>query len=179
MTFFSKFFIKTQYSHAHIWSKNVNSVKTTLFYGHKSQKDALFVPLFHEKITALMLIFYQKYVYSLKTHCSYTDISQKNVHSLKNTVLSCVFFFQIFHKKLLLSCTWLVKKCQFCQNYTLFWAKKVNMMSFFPISHKKKYCSYVHILSKNVHSLKRNSSHLHYQKNVYSLKNTVLSCLFF
>ena len=89
------------------------------------------------------------------------------------------FFFQIFHEKLLLSCTWLVKKCQFCQNYTLFWAKKVNMMSFFPISHKKKYCSYVHILSKNVHSLKRNSSHLHYQKNVYSLKNTVLSCLFF
>ena len=31
-------------------------------------------------------------LFSLKTHCSHTHISQKNVHSLKNTVLSCVFF---------------------------------------------------------------------------------------
>jgi len=98
MTFFSKFFIKTQYSHAHIWSKNVNSVKTTLFYGHKSQKDALFVPLFHEKITALMLIFYQKYVYSLKTHCSYTDISQKKSILSKTRCSHVFFFFKFFIK---------------------------------------------------------------------------------
>ena len=92
MTFFFEILHKNPILTCPYLVKNVNSVKTTLFYGHKSQKDALFVPLFHEKIPALMLIFYQKYVYSLKTHCSHTHISQKNVHSLKNSVLSCAFF---------------------------------------------------------------------------------------
>ena len=141
MTFFSKFFIKTQYSHAHIWSKNVNSVKTTLFYGHKSQKDALFVPLFHEKITALMLIFYQKYVYSLKTHCSYTDISQKNVHSLKNTVLSCVFFFKFFIKNSCCRAHDWSKNVNSVKTTLYSWPKKSIWCPFFLYLTKKNYCS--------------------------------------
>ena len=126
-----------------------------------------------------MPIFSQKYVYSLKTHCFHTHISQKTSILSKTRCSHVFFFFQIFHEKLLLSCTWLVKKCQFCQNYTLFWAKKVNMMPFFPISHKN-YCSYVHILSKNVHSLKRNSSHLHVlSKKTSTLLKTQCSHVFF
>ena len=142
-------------------------------------KRMLFLFRFFMKKSLLSCSYFIKNTSILLKHTALIPILVKKTSILSKTRCSHVFFFfQIFHKKLLLSCTWLVKKCQFCQNYTLFWAKKVNMMPFFPISHKN-YCSYVHILSKNVHSLKRNSSHLHYQKNVYSLKNTVLSCLFF
>ena len=55
---------------------------------------------------------------------------QKNVHSLKNKVLSCHFFI-FFHKNPILLCPYLVKKRIFCQNYTIFWAIKVNTQVFF------------------------------------------------
>ena len=113
-----------------------------------------------------MPIFYQKYVYSLKTHCSHTHISQKNVHILKNTVLSCVFFFFKFFMK---------NSC--CRAHD--WSKNVDSVKttlysgpkksiwcpFFLFLTKKNYCSFVHILSKNVHSLKRNSSHRQFCQN--------------
>ena len=134
-------------------------------------KRMLFLFRFFMKKSLLSCSYFIKNTSILLKHTALIPILvKKSPFSQKHGALMC-FFFQIFHKKLLLSCTWLVKKCQFCQNYTLFWAKKVNMMSFFPISHKKNYCCYVHILSKNIHSLKRNSSHLHCQKNVHSLKN--------
>ena len=63
----------------------------------------------------------------------------------------------------LLSSPYLVKKRQFCQNYTIFWVQKVNRMPFFPDFSRKNNCSYTHILSKNVHSL----------------KNTLFSCPYF
>ena len=99
MTFVSKIFIKTQNSHAHIWSKKVNSVKTTLFYGHKSQQDALFVPLFHEKITPLMPIFYQKYVYSLKNTLLPCPYQSKKTSILSKTRCFHVLFFLKFFMK--------------------------------------------------------------------------------
>ena len=74
-----------------VGQKNVNSVKTTLFYGPKKSIGSPYFPTFHEK-----------------KYCSHAHILSKNVHSLKNTVLSCIFF-QIFHEKPLLSCTYLVK----------------------------------------------------------------------
>ena len=55
---------------------------------------------------------------------------QKNVHSLKNKVLSCHFFI-FFHTNPILLCPYLVKKRIFCQNYTIFWAIKVNTWVFF------------------------------------------------
>ena len=121
----------------------------------------LFLFRFFTKKSLLSCPYFIKNTSILLKHTALIPILVKKTSILSKTRCSHVLFFQIFHEKLLLSCTWLVKKCQFCQNYTLFWAKKVNMMPFFPISHKKNYCSYVHILSKNVHSLKRNSSHLH------------------
>ena len=45
---------KTPCCHAHIWSKNVNSVKTTLYYEPKKSVWRPFFPIYHEKIIALM-----------------------------------------------------------------------------------------------------------------------------
>ena len=110
--------------------KNVNSIKTTLYYGPKKSIGCPFFPIFYEKIIFLMPIFYQK-----------------NVHSLKNTMLSCphfvkktsifsitqcshVIFLKYFMKNPPVLCPYLVNKRQFCQNYTILWAKTVNRMPF-------------------------------------------------
>ena len=58
-----------------------------------------FFPIFHVQMTALIPIFCQKKVRSLKTHFfSYLVFSRKNVHFLNNTVLS-IHFYQNFHEK--------------------------------------------------------------------------------
>ena len=78
-------------------------------------------------------------------------------------MLSC-HFFNFFMKNHLLSCPYSVKKHQFCQNYIIGWAKKVNRMPiFFPISHEK------------ITALMP----IFCQKNVHSLKNTILPCPYF
>ena len=54
----------------------------------------LFLFRFFTKKSLLSWKYFIKNTYILKkTQCSHAHISQKNVHSLKNTVLSCVFFF--------------------------------------------------------------------------------------
>ena len=63
--FFSNFSWKTPAVMPIFGQKNVNSVKTTLYYGSKKSIGCPFFPIFHEKINALMPIFYQKYVYFL------------------------------------------------------------------------------------------------------------------
>ena len=100
---------------------------------------------------------------------------QKNVHSLKNTMLSCphfvkktstlsitqcshVIFFTSFMKNPPVSCPYLVKKRQFCQNYTILWAKKVNRMPFFSDFSRKNHCSHAHILSKKRPFSKKHTS---------------------
>ena len=107
---------------------------------------------------------------------------QKNVHSLKNTMLSCpyfvkktsilskswfsdVIFFKFFMKNPKLSCPYLVKKKhQFSQQYTILWAKKsIGCPLFFPIF-DEKITALMPILC---------------QKNVHSLNNTLLSCSVF
>ena len=84
-------------------------------------------------------------------------------------------------KNPLLSCPYLIKKRQFCQNNTILWAKEVSMMPFFSDFSRKNYRSYAHILWKNVHLLKNTllSSLYFVKKKVHSLKNTVLLCHFF
>ena len=88
-----------------LWVKKVNMME--------------FFPIFHNKINALMPILYQKYIYSPKKHSALKLIfCQKNLHSLKNTVLSFHFCFQTFSwKKPLLSSPYLVKKRPFSRNY--------------------------------------------------------------
>ena len=80
--------------------------------------------------TALMLIF-----------------CQKNVHSLKNTMLSCHFFFIYMIYPCCHARIWSAN-CQFCQNYIKLWTKKVNRMPFFLISHKKSVLSFPFFVKK-------------------------------
>ena len=75
-----------------IGQKTVNSVKTTLNYGPKKSIGCPFFPISHEKITALMSIFCQKRPFSKNKELSYPYFVQKNFPSLKNKVLSCLFF---------------------------------------------------------------------------------------
>ena len=102
----------------------------------------------------------------LKNRCSRTQFILKYVYSLKNKLLSspcfvkkrsfrqkhCAlmsFYFQFFSKNPLLSSPYLVKKRRFCQNYTIFWVKKVNRMPFVSDFSRKNNSSNAHILSKN------------------------------
>ena len=89
-----------------IGQQNVNSVKTTLYFGPKKSIDCPFFPISHEKITALMPIFC-KNVNSLKQTALITSI-------LLKTLCSHDIFFKNFHKNPILSCPCLVKKRQFC-----------------------------------------------------------------
>ena len=116
---------------------------------------------FTKKITALIKIFYQKYVYSQKTHCSHARISQKNVHPLKNTVLSCAFFFKYFSWKTPAVVHMNGQKTSFFSKLHSILGQKSHRMPFFPISHEKNSALLSIFCQKNVHSQKRNSSHLH------------------
>ena len=144
--FFSNFSWKTPSFHAHIWSKKVDSVKTTLYYRPKKSIGCPFFPISHWKFTVLMPIFCQQNVHSLKTHCSHVHILSKNINSLKNTVLSYLFF-QICHEKpTVVIPIFGQKKRQFCQNYTNHGPKKSIGCHFFSNFSRKNYCSYAHIL---------------------------------
>ena len=72
---------------------------------------------------------------------------RKNVHSFRNAVLLCQFF-QNFHQKPLAVMPIFDQKHQFYQNYTIIWAKKVNVMPFFSDFSRKNHRSHAHILSE-------------------------------
>ena len=114
--------------------------------------------------------------------CNYKGphYDHRKCYSLKNKPLSCPHFVKttsilskilcphvIFSKNFMinipLSCPCLVKKRQFCQNYTILWAPKVNRMPFF------------RFISNKITTLMP----LFRQKNVHSLKITMLSCPYF
>ena len=71
---------------------------------------------------------------------------QKNVHSLKNTVLSCHLFSSFLWKTPCCQAHIWSKKRQFCQNYTIFWVQKVNRLPFFSDFDGIIICSNAHIL---------------------------------
>ena len=126
-----------------------------------------------------MSIFRNKRPFS-KNHSALMPIfCQKYVHSLKITLLSCPYFIK---KTSILSksrCSHVIfsnfslktpcchvhiwsKKRQFCQNYTILWAKKVNRMPFFSDFTRKNQCCHAHILSKKrTFSKKTRCSHSH------------------
>ena len=95
MTFFSKFFIKTQYSHAHIWSKNVNSVKTTLFMVIKVNR-MLFLFRFFTKKSLLSCPYFIKNTSILLKHTALIPILVKKTSILSKTRCSHVIFFKFF-----------------------------------------------------------------------------------
>ena len=130
--------------------KNVHSLKNTVLSYH-------FFQIFNEKPSAAMLIFVSKNVNSFKNKqyhvlkksigCTFfrfftkkplfsfpyfvnkTIISKKDTHSLKSTVLSCLF--SNFHEKPHPAMPIFgQKKRQVCYIYTTFWVQKVNWMPF-------------------------------------------------
>ena len=124
----SKFFMKNPLlSCLHIFSqKNVCSVKTTLYYYHGSKKSIRcpFFPIFHEN--ARMPMYCRKNVHSLKNTMLSFPYFVKKTFILSKTRCSPVFFFDIIMKNPLLSCPYFVKKRQICQKYNILWAKKAN-----------------------------------------------------
>ena len=123
MSFFSNWSQKIPCSHARIWYKIVNSVKTTPIYGPKKSTKCPFFPIFHNK------------------DFSHAHILLKNIYSLKNTLFMCIYYvkkflfsqkpnalFSFFFKFIMKnpSChvhIWSIKR-QFRQNYSILWAKK-------------------------------------------------------
>ena len=105
---------------------------------------------FHENILALMLIFCQENVHSLKsTLSSCLYFVQKNVHSRKNNVLSCYFFSNFYEKPPAVTSIFGPKKRQFCQTYTILLAKKVKRMSFFRFL-RKNHFSHAHMTKTSI-----------------------------
>ena len=186
-----KFFMKNPPCHSHISPKNVNSAKTTLYFGPKKIRMPLFSYLSRKNKCSHAHILSKKHPFSKKHTAVMPRACQINVHSLKNTVLSCNFF-QFFYENSPALIPFSHKKRKFCQKYTILWVKKLDRMPFFSDFLQKKHCSYTHILSKNVHCLKTRCSNTHILSNkrpfcqkhnalmsfffIFFMKNPLLSC---
>ena len=116
---------------------------------------------FFTKKSLLSWKYFIKNTYILKkTHCSHAHISQKNVHSLKNTMLSCAFFSN-FSWKTPAVVHMIGQKTSILSKLHSILGQKSHRMPFFPISHEKITALMSIFCKKNVNSLKINSSHLH------------------
>ena len=98
--------------------KNVNSVKTKSI-------GCPFFPIFHDNVNAFKPILCQKNVPSLKNTLLLPIFVQRNVHSLKN-----IMIIKIYRKKPPAVMPIFRQKRQLCRNYTKLWAKKVSRMPF-------------------------------------------------
>ena len=98
---FSNFSSKTPCHHLHNWSKNVDSVKTTLYHGQKESVRCPFFRFFTKKCMLSCPYIVKKPSILRKTSSSHANVLSPSFHSV-----------QIFMKKLpaLLSCTRSVKK---------------------------------------------------------------------
>ena len=154
--------------------------KLNYIMAEKSQSDALFFRFF------------------IKKYCPNANInSQKDVHSLTNTLLSYpyfvvksfilsktlyshVIFFQLLYEKPRAVIPYLIKKSQFCQNYIILWIKKVKRMPFFyKFSAKKSPLSCPYFVKKTSILKKTHCSQVHIlSKYVQFLKNTALMSFF-
>ena len=124
------------------------SILTKLHYFmDRKVNKMLFIPTFHEKITAPMLTFCNKPPFSKKDLPS-SLYSLKKTSILSKTLCShVIFFFKLVMKKHpAVMPIFGQEKYRFCQNYTILWAKKVNRMAFFSdFSQKNNFC-HAHIL---------------------------------
>ena len=140
---FSKFLRKTPCGQANMWSKKRQFCQNYTILWAQQVKNNVFSD-FLQNIIASTLIF-----------------CQKNVHSLKNTLLSCpyvvkksqfskklyshIIFFLILNEKPLAAIPIFGQKTSILSNYNILWGKTVNKLPFFLIF-VKKYCSNGHIL---------------------------------
>ena len=127
-----------------------------------------------------MPIFCQKNAKSLKnTLFSCPCFVKQNVHSLKNTLLPC-HFFQIFMENPFLSCPYLVKKMSILSKLHYIIGQKVNRIPlFFPNFHDKILLSCPYFIKNCPFSNKHIVlTPIFCQKNVHSLKNSVLASFF-
>ena len=126
--------------------KSLNSVNTTLFYGLKKSKRYPFFLFFTEKSLLSCPWFVKKRPFSKKHVALMPLFFQNNVHSLKNILLSYHFFFSNFLWKIPFcrAHIW-SKKCHFCKT-SLYYRPKNSIV--FPIFRFawKNLCSYAHIL---------------------------------
>ena len=176
--------------------KNVNSVKTTLYYGPKKSMRCYFCSDISAKISALMPIFCPKNDRFLKkTRCSHAHILYKKRKFSKNhdaltpyctkliilskTLCSYVVFFKFFMKNPWLPFPYLVKKVHSVNIKIILWAKKVNRMPVFSDFTWKNQCCYAHILStKRPFSKNTLVSCPYFVKNINSPKHSVLISFF-
>ena len=119
--------------------------------GERSPKDAFFCYFSRKNYYSNAHVskrrpFSKKHIALMPIFCSKTS-------NFSKTLCSHFIFFK-FHMKNTLSCSYLTKNCQFCQNYTILLAKKVNRMPFFPIFHVKITALMPMLCQKDVHSLK-------------------------
>ena len=117
---------KTPCCHAYIWSKNVNSVKTILYYGPKKSIECPFLRFCTQKLL-LWCAFLSKHVHSLKNtlfSCISCPYFVRKTSILSKTLCSHVKLFKIFMKNPLLPRPYLVKKRQFSQKYIIIWPNK-------------------------------------------------------
>ena len=149
MCFHVIFFIflwKTSCCHAHIWSQKTSVCQTyTILLVKKVNKKSPFYFDFHEKIFSLMPI-WQKRPFSKKYPALMLICCQKNVHSLKNTVLSC-HFFQIFMKTHIVMPIFGQTSVNSVKTTLDYGPKKSIGCPFFQFLTKNHYC-HSHILSK-------------------------------
>ena len=103
----------------------------------------------------------------------------KNINSQKTRCSHIIFFSNLKWKIPCCHTHIWSKKCKFCENYTILWAKKVNRMPFFLICHEK-ISTLIPYFVKNVQSLNNKQlSYPYLSKNIHSLRTTVLWCHFF
>ena len=197
MSIFCKniFSLKTRFLCPYL-KKNIHSLKNTMLSYHFSQ-------IFHEKPSPAMLIFVSKKVNSFKNKlyhrlkksigctffrfftknpCSHPHIlsterslSEKDTHSLKNTMLSCLF--SNFHEKPHPAIPIFGQKNVKFVKITLHSGFRKSMGCLFSTFHEKYQLSCSFFSKKRSFSKKYNTPmSIFFQKNVHSLKNTMLSC---
>ena len=104
-SFFSNLPWKTAICHAHMWSKNVNCVKTTLYVPEKSIECLFFICV--TKNQQLLCPYCNNNVNLLKYYTLFScPHFVKKTSTLSKTQCSHVIFFKIFMKNPLLSCAY-------------------------------------------------------------------------
>ena len=133
--------------------KNIHLQKTSCSY-------ALFFPNFTKKLLLSCPYSVKKRSFSKKHTALMPIFCQKNVHSLKKRYSHLIFFFQSFSWKTpAFMHIFDQNNRQFCQHYTISWAKKVNTMLF------------LSNFSQEITALMP----IFCQKNLHSPKNTMFS----
>ena len=117
------------------------------FFRSQMKKSHLSCPYFIKKTcpssknAVFSCPYFVKKTSILKKHATVMPIvCQKNVHYLKNTMLSCHLFLFFMKNPCFHAHIW-SKKHKFCQNYTILWDKIVNRKPFLLIFHQKSLLS--------------------------------------